>query len=166
LNTNHTSDEGSASPARGTNLQQNRVAELLHAKKPIDDKRRYSKLVQMIKDLVQITLPNQSTVLVIAKGDEALVDLRDRLGWHFPRTVNGKFAGCYPANSTEAISHLEQLRALGAEYLLIPSTSFWWLEFYTDFTTHLQQKYRITTFQEECCLIYRLKTLRPRPFTT
>ena len=156
MNANHTSDEGSASVSRSKNLQQNRVAELLHAKKPSDAQRRYVKVVQTIKDLVQITLPNQSTVLVISKGDDELVDLRGRIGWHFPRAVNGKFAGCYPANSTEAINHLEQLRTLGAEYLLIPSTSFWWLEFYSDFTTHLQHKYRITTFQEEVCLVYRL----------
>ena len=110
----------------------------------------------MIKDLVQITVPNQSTVLVISKGDDDLVDLRGPVAWHFPRAVTGKFAGCYPANSAEAIEHLEQLRAQGAEYLIIPSTSFWWLEFYTDFMAHLQQRYRIATFQEDACIVYRL----------
>jgi hypothetical protein len=156
LNTNHTSDEGKASPQRNLNAPYNRVAEVLEATRPSDAKQRYARLVKLIKDLVQITVPNQSTLLVISKGDEELVDMRGRMAWHFPRAVNGKFAGCYPANSAEAIGHLEQLRNQGAGHLLIPSTAFWWLEFYTDFTAHLQQKYRIATFQEEVCLIYRL----------
>jgi hypothetical protein len=132
------------------------VAEVLEAKRPSETKQRYARLVKIIKELVQLTVPNQSTLLVISKGDEELVSLRGRQAWHFPRAVNGKFAGCYPANSADAIGHLEQLRNQGADHLLIPSTSFWWLEFYSDFTGHLQQKYRITTFQEEVCLIYRL----------
>jgi hypothetical protein len=154
VNTNHTSDEGTAQ--RNLNGPHNRVAEVLEAKRPSDAKQRYARLVKIIKDLVQLTIPNESTLLVISKGDDELLDLRGRLAWHFPRAVNGKFAGCYPANSAEAIEHLEQLRNQGADHLLIPSTSFWWLEFYTDFTAHLQQKYRITTFQEEVCLIYRI----------
>jgi hypothetical protein len=156
LNTNHSSDEGMALPQRNLNGPHNRVAEVLEAKRPSEAKQHYATLVKLIKDLVQITVPNHSTIVVISKGDEDLVDFRGPLAWHFPRAVNGKFAGCYPANSHEAIGHLEQLRHQGADYLLIPSTSFWWLEFYSDFTAHLQQKYRITTFQEEVCLIYRL----------
>lgn len=156
MNTNHTSDEGTVSPQRKLNGSQNRVADVLESKRPSDAKQGYARLVKVIRDLVQLTVPNQSTILVISKGDEDLVNLRGPVAWHFPRAVNGKFAGCYPANSTEAIEHLEQLRSQGADYLIIPSTSFWWLEFYADFTAHLQQKYRIATFQEEVCLIYRL----------
>jgi hypothetical protein len=129
---------------------------VLEAQRSSDAKHCYARLVKIIKDMVQLTVSNESTLLVVSKGDDELVDLSGRLAWHFPRAVNGKFAGCYPANSVEAIEHLEQLRIQGADHLLIPSTSFWWLEFYCDFTAHLQRNYRITTFHEEVCLIYRL----------
>jgi hypothetical protein len=121
-----------------------------------DAEQSYATLRQTIKDLLEIAIPQESTVLVVAKGDDDLVDLPRQRAWHFPRAINGKFAGCYPANSEEAIRHLEQLRYLGAEYLVIPRTSFWWLEFYQDFTRHLQQRYRIVTYQENVCVVYGL----------
>lgn len=138
-------------------MLKNRISELqaeLHSK---ERDQGYSKVVRTIKDLIELTVPRHSIILAISKGDEDLLELRGRYGWHFPRAVNGKFAGCYPANSDEAITHLESLRSQGAAYLLIPSTAFWWLEFYTDFTNHLQQHYRIVTYHEAACIIYRLR---------
>jgi hypothetical protein len=154
LNANHTSQK--ASPARNGNLHRGRTVDVMHGSSPIDEKPSYEKVVQVIKDVIQLTVPAASTTLVISRGDDELLDLRGRDAWHFPRAVNGKFAGCYPANSYEAIAHLEQLRSQGAQYLLIPSTSFWWLEFYTDLTAHLQRKYHIVAFIENVCLMYRL----------
>ena len=119
-------------------------------------KQQYSAVVQTIKGLVQLTVPEHSIILSISKGDDDLIEFGKRFGWHFPRAINGKYAGCYPAHSDEAISQLETLRAQGAQYLLIPHTSFWWLEFYTDFTSHLQERYRIVTYHEDSCLIYCL----------
>jgi hypothetical protein len=137
-------------------ILENRVAELQEAIRKKEVEQKYAKLVHTIKELVQITVPIGATILVVGKGDDELLDLRGRNAWHFPRAVNGKFAGCYPANSGEAISHLENLRGQGAKYLLIPSTSFWWLEFYTEFTNHLQQRHRLVTYQDDACIIYQL----------
>jgi hypothetical protein len=153
LNANRTSQK--ALPARNGNMQQNRTVDMMQGS-AIDEKPSYAKVVQTIKELVPLTVPAASTVLVISRGDEDLVNVGGRDGWHFPRAVNGKYAGCYPANSYDAIAHLEQLRSQGAQYLLIPSTSFWWLEFYTDLTAHLQRKYHIVAFVEHICLLYRL----------
>jgi hypothetical protein len=151
LNANKTRDVGVA----------NTPGQSIRAEKPAtarsaELKQSYAKLVSTIQQLVKLTIPYPSTILVISKGDEELLDLGDHVAWHFPRAVNGKFAGCYPATSAEAIDQLEMLRIKGADYLLIPSTSFWWLEFYTNFTTHLQQNYRIVTYQEDVCIVYRL----------
>ena len=154
LNPNQLSQQ--ASRARNGNLQQGRVVDVLQSATSSDAKPAYATVVEVIKDLVPLTVPAARTVLVISRGDDELVDLRGRDAWHFPRAVNGKFAGCYPANSYEAIAHLEQLRSQGAQYLLVPSTSFWWLEFYTDLTAHLQRKYHIVAFVENICLMYRL----------
>ncbi len=85
MNTNHSSDEGMALPQRNLNGPHNRVAEVLEAKRPSEAKQHYATLVKLIKDLVQITVPNHSTIVVISKGDEDLVDFRGPLAWHFPR---------------------------------------------------------------------------------
>ena len=156
MNANQGTDPGLTPLLRATDTATSRVAEAPPPKGSKEAAQSYAKLVHTIKDLVQITIPLQSMILVVSKGDDELVDLRGRCAWHFPRAVNGKFAGCYPVNSTEAIDHLEKLRAQGAEYFLIPSTSFWWLEFYTEFTQHLQRKYRIVTYQENACIVYSL----------
>ena len=55
--------------------------------------------------------------------------------------------------------HLEEVRARGADYLLFPSTAFWWLDFYTDFRHHLDSRYR-RVLDEPDCIIYRFVPAR------
>ena len=61
-----------------------------------------------------------------------------------------------PANSTEAISHLEALRAKGGEYLLIPKTALRWLDHYGEFRQHLEKCYKPVVRQEDTCIIFAL----------
>jgi hypothetical protein len=68
-------------------------------------------------------LPSNAQVIVVSSGDSDLLTLGGRQVWHFPQTEDGVNAGYYPADSTEAITHLEVLRAKGGEYLLFPSTA-------------------------------------------
>jgi len=49
------------------------------------------------------------------------------------------------------------LRAKGGEYLLIPRTSFWWLEYYADFRRHLESSYRKVKSTENGVLYELLK---------
>ena len=58
---------------------------------------------------------------------------------HFPQTDDGTYAGHHPADSSDAISHLESLRGKGARFFVIPATSGWWLEHYADLARHLAQ---------------------------
>ena len=69
-------------------------------------------------------LPPGATVLVVSKGDEELLELGGRRAWHFPRGKGGTYAGYHPGASSEAIDHLEELRASGGEFLIFPSTAF------------------------------------------
>ena len=89
--------------------------------------------------------------------------LPGRRGWHFPRTGQGAYLGHHPATSTEAIEYLERLRAEGAEYLLIPAPSFWWLEHYKDFSQHLDRSYRQVAKADGVCLIYGLEPASALP---
>lgn len=100
-------------------------------------------------------LPKASTVLVVSKGDEDLISLPERQGWHFPRTDTGDYAGYHPADSDEAIRHLRALRRKGADYLLIPEPSMWWLDYYEGFREHLN-RYAVV-HRDDACLIFSLR---------
>jgi hypothetical protein len=95
-------------------------------------------------------------VAVVSKGDDDLLKLDGRRGWHFLQNEKGEYAGYYPADSAEAIARLEALREKGAEFLLFPATALWWLEHYTEFKRHLQSRYSEVVCQEDVCLIYAL----------
>ena len=97
--------------------------------------RTYGELVCRIRDLVRETVPAGSTVLVVSKGDDDLLDLGERHAGHFPQLPGGVYAGYYPADAAEAVAQLE---ALGADYLVVPSTSLWWLDHYDDLRSHLK----------------------------
>jgi hypothetical protein len=69
------------------------------------------------------------------------VELPGCRGWHFPQAAGGEYAGHHPADSEDAVEHLEDLRARGAQYLVVPATSAWWLDHYAAFTEHLDTRY-------------------------
>jgi GT2 family glycosyltransferase len=127
-----------------------------HRRRP---NQQYQQLADRIREAVRTALPADATVIVISKGDHQLLTLAGRQAWHFPQTEDGAYAGYYPANSAEAISHLEALRAKGAGYLLVPNTMLWWLKHYAEFKQHLDRHYQLVVSQEDTCLIYALHRL-------
>lgn len=112
----------------------------------------YRKLLSDIQNVVDETVPEDSTVLVISRGDDEALDLGGRRGWHFPQDPDGTYAGSYPQTSEEAVAHLEELRGKGAQYLLVPSTSAWWLDHYDGFARHLRDRCRPLTERNECAV--------------
>jgi hypothetical protein len=151
--------EGVPSPVRATDLdfvpsQHSSYQELVR-------QTHYRRLVRRIQETVHTALPPGATVAVASKGDEELLELGEgRRGWHFPQNEKGVYAGYYPADSEEAISHLEELRSRGAQFLLFPETAFWWLEEYEGFGRHLESRYR-RVHDDETCIIYELSEARP-----
>jgi GT2 family glycosyltransferase len=118
------------------------------------DRSAYERVNEQLRHAVRSSVPADSIIAVVSKGDEQLVDLGDELlGWHFPRGADGGYAGHYPADCAEATAHLESLRAAGAQYLLLPSSATWWLEHYPDFARHLYARYACERGDE---LDYRL----------
>jgi hypothetical protein len=100
-------------------------------------------------------VPPGSRVLVASRGDEGLVELTGREAWHFPQLEDGTYAGHYPADDREAIAHLEELRERGADYLVLPATSLWWLDHYEGFRRHLE-RYRRPSEDRDTAVIYEL----------
>jgi GT2 family glycosyltransferase len=119
----------------------------------------YRELVERIQARVNDAVPAEASILVVSRGDERLLDLEGRESLHFPYVDGGVYAGHYPADSTEAIDQLEQARQSGADYLLFPQTSLWWLDHYEEFAAHLRSRYSEVT-RDDDCLVFALD--RPR----
>lgn len=119
----------------------------------------YRRVVERTRALVCAVVPPGEIVAVVSKGDAALLDLGGRRSWHFPQAPDGSYAGRYPANAAEAIDRLEALRRNGANFLVIPSTAFWWLDHYLDFKRYLDSHGEVVGHQPEVCTVF---ALRPR----
>jgi len=117
----------------------------------------YTALVQRVRQAVREALPPGSTVLMVSKGDERLLEFDDLRAWHFPRLPDGTWKGHHPADSAEALAGLEELRAQGAAYIAFPGPMLWWLDFYDDLARRLEGRDLV---REESCAIFELE---PRP---
>lgn len=122
---------------------------------PVED---YAELVQRIHAAALATLPAGARVLVVSRGDEALF-APGLLAAHFPQGPGGVYAGYYPADSDAAIAALEQCRVDGAEFLLLPATAFWWLDYYGSFLQHLMGRGRVL-HHDGHCVIFDLRLER------
>jgi GT2 family glycosyltransferase/SAM-dependent methyltransferase len=124
----------------------------------------YTHLKRRIGEAVERLVPRRSTVVIVSKGDDDLVRLNGRRGWHFPQTERGVYAGHYPADSTAAIDHLEHLRAKGAQFLVFPAPSCWWLDHYSQFADHLVRHYRRILERDDVGVVFDLRRRRaPAP---
>jgi glycosyltransferase involved in cell wall biosynthesis len=117
--------------------------------------RHYRQGIGPIREVMRRAVPAGDTVLVVSKGDDALLEVEDRKAWHFPRGEDGRYAGYYPADSAAAVAHLEALRGEGAGFLLFPASAFWWLEHYRDFGRHLETCSRVV-HRDDHCLLFAL----------
>ena len=118
--------------------------------------RDYRDAVARTRELVREHAPPGATVLVVSKGDETLVDLEGRNGWHFPRAEDGGYAGFYPTNGGQAVAWLEAIRERGADHLVLPTSGFWWLSHYPEFRAHLESRYRVLVADRSSCAIFSL----------
>jgi GT2 family glycosyltransferase len=121
----------------------------------------YGHLVERIRAAVNMAVPPGASVLVVSRGDRDLVRLGDRDGGHFPQDPDGRYLGHHPRDSDEAVTHLEALRGGGAEYLVLPSTAYWWLEHYAEFAEHLRSHYPQSEL--DACVVFRLRDREAAP---
>jgi glycosyltransferase involved in cell wall biosynthesis len=122
-----------------------------------------SRAIEAVRKAVATALPTGSAVLVVSRGDPELVRLPEREGRHFPSTPDGRYAGFHPADSAAALKELESRRG-NAQYLLIPASSFWWLDYYREFADVLNTRYE-RVWSDEDCVIFRLSSLPPASVT-
>jgi len=121
-----------------------------------------SPLVRRVTALVDASVPYGGRMLVVSRGDDNLLELFGRDAGHFPQTPDGRYLGHHPADSAEAIERLATLLDAGAQYLVVPSTSFWWLEHYVGFREYLEQHGRVIAYHEDVGIIYAFGVTDPR----
>jgi GT2 family glycosyltransferase/glycosyltransferase involved in cell wall biosynthesis len=122
----------------------------------------YGRLVSTIADIAGRTLRPGAATAVISKGDAELLEAIGAGARHFPRAEDGSYPGFHPADGGAAINHLEAQREAGVEYLLVPSTAFWWFEHYADFRDHLDELYS-RVHADDRCVIYSLERVGEAP---
>lgn len=115
----------------------------------------YAALVERTRAVMEAAVPAGATVAVVSRGDEALVQLPGRTGWHFPRAADGRWAGHHPADAATAIAHLEEMRAGGATHLVVPDSARWWLDHYDALAAHLDGACALVA-DDEACAVYAL----------
>jgi hypothetical protein len=128
-------------------------------RRPLDPA-EYAALVERTRALVQEHTAPGAAVAVVSRGDEALLALDGRRGWHFPRAASGAYAGHHPPDSAAAVAHLEELRASGADYLAVPASARWWLDHYDDFARHLEARCRLLV-EDDACSLFALAAPAP-----
>jgi hypothetical protein len=62
-----------------------------------------------------------------------------------------------PEDDNEAVAALETLRGQGADFLLIPQASFWWLRLYPGLDRHLDTRYRVIVNDPRTGRLYDLR---------
>jgi hypothetical protein len=111
---------------------------------------QYDRQIDSVREVVHRVVPSNATVLVVSRGDDHLLELGPRRALHFPQSDEGAYAGYHPADSDEAIVLLENMRARGAEFLVLPSVAFWWLDYYDAFKQYVEHRYRLVEAGQHC----------------
>ena len=119
--------------------------------------REYRSLKRRFRRFVERTVPAGSRVAIVSRGDPDLLDLPSLAAKHFPRDVDGGYSGFYPNDGTAAIAHLQWVRAVGAEYLVLPQTSRWWLDSFPRFADHVRARYPVVADESGVGLIFHLQ---------
>ena len=127
------------------------VAWRTYERRPNDE---YAALVGRVRDAVRAAVPAGAQVVVVTKGDEALLELDDRPAAHFPAGDDGGYAGYHPADSEAAIAELEQRRDEGARYFVLPQTSAWWMDHYGELRDYLANRFDVVHEATDSCAIY------------
>jgi hypothetical protein len=115
----------------------------------------YGRIIRMVRSSVATAVSPTSTVAVVSKGDDSLLDLPVARVWHFPTYDGGGYAGSYPATSEDAIRAVEAARAKGVNYLIFPAFAFWWLDHYGELALHLARSGE--SHRDDACRIFCLQ---------
>jgi GT2 family glycosyltransferase len=116
----------------------------------------YSKLRRRIVETVWRVVPAGASVLVASKGDSRLLRIHGCTAGHFPQSETAVYSGYHFPDSAALLEQLDLLRNRGAQYLVLPETAYWWLDFYRGFHTYLSTACSRIGEPGGSCMIFRL----------
>jgi hypothetical protein len=119
-------------------------------------------VLERLRALVEGAVPEGSGVAVVSRGDDRLMDFVGRRAWHLPQVEGGVYAGHHPSDDVEALDHLGRLCERGADHLVIPAPSLWWLTFYEGLRQHLEERATLVAFHEATGAVFRLRRIDPQ----
>ncbi|MCA9876575.1 MAG: sulfotransferase [Thermomicrobiales bacterium] len=117
----------------------------------------HRKLVSQIRDLVAAHVPEKSRVLVATYGDDALLQLGDRLTDVFPQPSSHISADYTDVSDESAIAQLGELREDGAAFLVVPSPALPWLAHHPALEHHLTEHHALVARERGVVSIYALR---------
>jgi hypothetical protein len=143
------------------------TSEAARARRPADGKSaverkhdQYEALTRRFVDVVEAAVPSGSAVLVVSRGDETFLQLRDRQVHHFPLGHDGRWGG-HPAGSHEAIAQLESMTTAGTTYLAFPASAVWWFEHYPEFRAYLDEHGRTVADDPDTAVVFEIGPRMP-----
>jgi len=113
--------------------------------------------IAMLRRATRDVVPTGTRVAVISKGDDRLIDIHGLEASHLQADAAGNYLGYHPANCEEAVAYLDEARAKGNAYLIVPKSALWWFSYYTSFRAVLDERYRLVA-RGTSCAIYRLSS--------
>jgi 4-amino-4-deoxy-L-arabinose transferase-like glycosyltransferase len=99
----------------------------------------HSRASTALRDLgleLKTATPPNALIVGADNGDPTAFYYAERRGWHFLEE-DGIFLGD-PLDNSQAVVDLEKLRHHGATHLVFTWATRWWLDYYKEFTQHLQ----------------------------
>jgi SAM-dependent methyltransferase len=103
---------------------------------------------------VRAEIPPRATVLVVSAGQDGWLNLPERRIWHFPQDATGAHSDTF--SDRELLRQLEALRVAGAGYLVVPSSSFPWLESKQELNSYLRLRFDLVLSDPTSCIIFSL----------
>lgn len=114
---------------------------------------------EKLRRIVRKHVPARAGVTIVSNGDDDLLSIaKGARGRHFMEDAGGVYAGFHAADDADAIARLESHRETGAAYLVVPATSFWWLDHYTGWKQHLDTNCRLVVRDGHCAIYHLIAT--------
>lgn len=116
----------------------------------------YRASVGHLREIVSALVDPGDTVLVISRGDPALIDHDGVDARHFPSDVDGSYGG-HPADDRSAVETLRSRCREGSRWLLIPCDADWWAEHYPGFWSTVHLDHRVVVRREAAGTLIHLE---------
>jgi tRNA (mo5U34)-methyltransferase len=128
-----------------------RSEETLHA---FDQGLDRADLGALVRQMANVALPPEATVVVASEGMDELLDLGGRRAWHFPQNEDGSYRAA--TNGAGLIASLEELKGRGAGYLLVPAAAKERLEQASEVGPALWERFQLEFRELGVCEVFSL----------